>query len=115
MSHYLAFTMAGALTAGGVMGYQKKKSTSSLISGLFFGGLYAYSGFYILRNRPYGLDLALTTSLFLVMIFVPKARKTRQLQHAVIGALGLFSVYHFGSAFHLGSRDLLTIIKNKAT
>jgi len=43
-SSHINFTVAGLVALGGLMGYAKAKSVPSLVGGLAFGALFAYSG-----------------------------------------------------------------------
>jgi uncharacterized membrane protein (UPF0136 family) len=44
-AHHPAYTMAGLVTFGGVMGYVRTKSVPSLFAGVAFGSVFAISGY----------------------------------------------------------------------
>jgi uncharacterized membrane protein (UPF0136 family) len=76
MSHHTANTLGLVCAFGGLMGYIKARSLPSLLAGMTFAGLYAYSGYLIQNNHSYGNELAVGTSALLLLAMGPKAVKT---------------------------------------
>jgi len=78
----------GALTiVGGIMGFVKKQSMISLVSGGISGVLLLLAGYLLTTNKYVGLGLGMVVSLALAGNFVPGFLKT----HAMMPA-GLMSI-----------------------
>ncbi|KAI8845494.1 transmembrane proteins 14C-domain-containing protein [Chytridium lagenaria] len=96
MSHHTANTLAGVCAVGGIMGYVKAKSLPSLIAGLTFASLYAYSGYLIQSNADYGVELATATSVVLLGAMGPKALRTRKPVPLIMSAIGTLGTSYYG-------------------
>lgn len=85
------FIIFGLLTiVGGVMGYVKAGSTTSLIAGSISGILLLGAAFLLPSNIVVGLALAAVVSLALAGRFVPVFLKTHQIMPA--GLMSVLSV-----------------------
>eukprot|EP01112_Ceratiomyxa_fruticulosa_P008268 TRINITY_DN2137_c0_g1_i2.p1 TRINITY_DN2137_c0_g1~~TRINITY_DN2137_c0_g1_i2.p1 ORF type:complete len:112 (+),score=21.25 TRINITY_DN2137_c0_g1_i2:150-485(+) len=83
MSHHASYSMAALLAAGGVMGYAKARSRPSLIAGLAFGALYAFSGYLIDTGYHLtGHELAGGLSVVLAGVMGLRAYRTGKLMPA---------------------------------
>ncbi|KAJ3099366.1 hypothetical protein HDU97_003239 [Phlyctochytrium planicorne] len=78
------------------MGYARAKSLPSLIAGLTFASLYAYSGYLIQSNANYGAELATATSVLLLGAMGPKAFKTRKPVPVLMATLGTIGSSYYG-------------------
>ncbi|KAJ3311287.1 hypothetical protein HDU76_003161 [Blyttiomyces sp. JEL0837] len=81
---------------GGVMGYVKGKSLPSLVAGLTFASLYAYSGYLIKTNANYGAELAVGTSALLLLAMGPKALRARKPVPVTMSIIGLLGASYYG-------------------
>ncbi|KAJ3402391.1 hypothetical protein HDV05_008549 [Chytridiales sp. JEL 0842] len=97
MSHHTANTLGAVCAIGGLMGYIKGKSVPSLVAGLTFAGLYAYSGYLIKSNADYGAELAAGTSLLLLGAMGPKALKAKKPVPVTMSLLGLVGGAYYGT------------------
>jgi uncharacterized membrane protein (UPF0136 family) len=69
----------GILTVvGGVLGYTKAGSQTSLISGLISGGLLVVGGIAHFQNAAWGSALAMIVTITLIIIFSVRFSKTRR-------------------------------------
>ncbi|KAJ3221973.1 hypothetical protein HK099_002836 [Clydaea vesicula] len=100
MSHHIAYTMAGLISAGGLIGFAKKGSKASLIAGCAVGGLYATSGYLISENRDNGIELALSASVLLSSAFLPKAIRTQKVMPVFIATLGVLTTCYYGKKLY---------------
>ncbi|KJE93584.1 hypothetical protein CAOG_04349 [Capsaspora owczarzaki ATCC 30864] len=71
-------TAVGALVAiGGIAGFAKSRSAPSLIAGVSFGAIYAYSGYLIAHGNPVlGHQIAAGASLLLAGTMGTRALRT---------------------------------------
>jgi uncharacterized membrane protein (UPF0136 family) len=99
MSHHLATTVAFLCSTGGLIGYIKGKSVPSLVAGLTFGTLYATSAYLISKNKNYGVELALLSSVLLSGAMVPRALNTRKPVPLLLGFLGVLSLAYYGKKY----------------
>lgn len=73
----------GILTSvGGILGYTKVGSQTSLISGLISGGLLIVGGIAHFQNAAWGLVLATIVTIALIIIFSIRLFKTRRFMPA---------------------------------
>lgn len=72
-----AFTLAGLTAVGGFMGYARKGSVPSLVAGTTFAVLYGTAGYLLKQNADWGLELALGTSLTLLVAGAGRAIPTQ--------------------------------------
>ncbi|KAJ3219679.1 hypothetical protein HDU67_010041 [Dinochytrium kinnereticum] len=96
MSHHTANTLAGVCAVGGIMGYVRAKSLPSLIAGLTFASLYAYSGYLIQSNANYGSELATVTSVILLGAMGPKAVRTQKPVPMIMSLIGAVGSSYYG-------------------
>ncbi|KAI9184317.1 hypothetical protein H9P43_003370 [Blastocladiella emersonii ATCC 22665] len=100
MSHHPSYTLAALCSIGGAVGYLRQRSRASLIAGLSFGALYAYSGYLLQNNAAYGTELALGTSLVLTAAMGPKALRGRKPHTVAIGLSGLTGSLYYGKKWY---------------
>ena len=86
-------------TAGGMMGFYRKKSVVSLVAGLSVGGLYGMSAYLLHGNKDYGLEIALGTSTLLLGAGIARGIPVRFKKFVpctltVLGGLGTFYYYN---------------------
>jgi uncharacterized membrane protein (UPF0136 family) len=85
------FIIFGLLTiAGGIIGYVKSGSASSIIAGAITGVLLLVAAFLLPQYRVAGLAAALIVSLLLAAQFVPKFIRTGRIMPA--GMMSVLSV-----------------------
>jgi uncharacterized membrane protein (UPF0136 family) len=81
---------------GGIWGYTKAGSQTSLTSGLISGTLLIVGGFAHQQNLNWGLPLSLGVTLLLIVVFVIRLTKTRKFMPAglmvVAGVLALLGL-----------------------
>ncbi|CCF59134.1 hypothetical protein KAFR_0G01010 [Kazachstania africana CBS 2517] len=71
--HSVSYAMSAILAVGGLVGFQRKKSVPSLLSGIVMGALYGVSGYLISNHVDGGLYLALGTSTVLFITGVARS------------------------------------------
>ncbi|KAI9218317.1 transmembrane proteins 14C-domain-containing protein [Blastocladiella britannica] len=96
MSQHPAYTLSALCAAGGVAGFVRARSRPSLIAGLSFSALYAASGYLIHTNAAYGSELAVVTSLVLVLAMGPRALRNPKPHTVALAASGLLSTAYYG-------------------
>lgn len=67
---------------GGILGYTKAGSQTSLVSGIISGVLLIVGGIAHLQNASWGLILATVVTLILLIVFVVRFFKTRKFMPA---------------------------------
>lgn len=81
---------------GGVLGYAKAGSQTSLISGLLSGILLIVGGVAHQQNLTWGFPLSIVTTIALIIVFVIRLAKTRKFMPAglmvVAGILALLGL-----------------------
>jgi uncharacterized membrane protein (UPF0136 family) len=81
---------------GGILGYAKARSQTSLISGLISGILLIVGGVAHQQNLSWGLPLAIAVTILLIVVFVIRLAKTRKFMPAglmvVAGVLTLLGL-----------------------
>lgn len=70
------------------MGFIRKNSTISLISGWSLGSLYAYSAYRIRENWEWGLEGAIAASLLLMLAMGPRALRLKKRIPIIASCLG---------------------------
>ncbi|KAI9336337.1 transmembrane proteins 14C-domain-containing protein [Obelidium mucronatum] len=100
MADHMSNALAVVCSVGGVAGYVRGKSVPSLVAGLSFGALYAFSGNLIKRNADYGHELALGTSLVLMGAMGPRALKTKARAPVGLFTLGSLGAAYFGKKLY---------------
>ncbi|OJI99676.1 hypothetical protein ASPVEDRAFT_126722 [Aspergillus versicolor CBS 583.65] len=97
MAEHPSFTLSALLSAGGVAGYLKTRSTPSLVAGLGLGVSYAASGYLLKQNKDYGAELALGNSLLLLGSGVARSIKTKAKAPVPLGlaAAGLLASFYY--------------------
>lgn len=93
----LATYLYGVLAlAGGILGYTKAGSTTSLVSGVISGILLIISGVAQQQGMGWGLPVATIVAIVLVVVFAVRLAKTRKFMPAglmvVAGVLTLLSL-----------------------
>jgi uncharacterized membrane protein (UPF0136 family) len=96
MSHHLAFTLGTVSIMGGTFGFFKKQSLPSLLGGIVIGSLFLSSSFLISKNKDYGVELALGTSMLTSTIMVRRAVRTRQLVPVGMVTIGMVGCGYYG-------------------
>lgn len=81
---------------GGILGYTKARSQTSLISGLISGILLIVSGIAHQQGAGWGATVALIVTIALIVVFVIRLAKTRKFMPAglmvVAGILALLGM-----------------------
>jgi uncharacterized membrane protein (UPF0136 family) len=81
---------------GGVLGYTKARSQTSLISGLISAILLVIAGIAHQQNQDWGLTLAVVVTIALIVIFAVRFAKTRKFMPAglmvIAGVLALIAM-----------------------
>ncbi|AHY79068.1 AQG_2a_G0030810.mRNA.1.CDS.1 [Saccharomyces cerevisiae] len=92
-----AYTLSLLTTAGGLMGYYRKGSIPSLVSGLVFGSVYGIAGYLLHMNRDGGLEMALGASTLLLGAGVIRGMPSRFTKPVpvVLTALGGLGSYYY--------------------
>ena len=72
---------------GGIIGYTKAQSQTSLISGSISGLLLIVSGVMQLQGQPWGLGLATVVTVALIIVFAVRLAKTRKFMPAGLMAI----------------------------
>jgi uncharacterized membrane protein (UPF0136 family) len=72
---------------GGIIGYTKAQSQTSLISGSISGLLLIVSGVMQLQGQPWGLGLATVVTAALIIVFAVRLAKTRKFMPAGLMAI----------------------------
>ncbi|XP_067126702.1 transmembrane protein 14C-like [Centruroides vittatus] len=87
---------AATVAVGGVVGYFRAKSKTSLASGLIFGGILGY-GCYQISEDPDDYSLTLATSLVLAGVMGSRYYKTKRFMPAgLITTISLGVVARYG-------------------
>lgn len=73
-SQHPAFTMAGLCAVGGVIGYSRTRSVSSIVAGLSVGAIYAIGGWRIQEGKDYGYEICAAASALLLASSAPRLR-----------------------------------------
>ncbi|WNZ25508.1 hypothetical protein HJG54_23420 [Leptolyngbya sp. NK1-12] len=81
---------------GGILGYTKANSQTSLISGVISGVLLMISGLAHQQNLSWGLPLAIGVTIALIAVFAVRFAKTRKFMPAglmvIAGILALVAM-----------------------
>ncbi|XP_020653489.3 transmembrane protein 14A [Pogona vitticeps] len=89
---WLGFGYAAVVALGGVIGYIRKGSKISLVSGLFFGLMAGYGAYWVTHD-PKDVKISLFTAFILTMIMGVRFKRTRKLMPAgIIAAVSLLMV-----------------------
>ncbi|XP_078069366.1 transmembrane protein 14A [Mustelus asterias] len=89
---WISYSYAAIVTVGGILGYARKGSVMSLISGLFFGSLAGY-GAYQVSNDPQNVKISLLTAGILATVMGVRYKRSGKLIPAgIIGGISLFMV-----------------------
>ncbi|GBB87833.1 hypothetical protein RclHR1_14310010 [Rhizophagus clarus] len=95
---YPGYAYAFIVTLGGLIGFIKAGSTTSLVAGLSFGSLSAFAAYRVSAN-PRNVGLALVVSLLLLFVMGSRFYKGGKFMPA-----GLVTVLSFFSAARYGYR-----------
>jgi uncharacterized membrane protein (UPF0136 family) len=83
-------------SVGGILGYTKARSQTSLISGLVSGILLVIGGIAHQQNQAWGLTLAVIVTIALIVVFAIRFAKTRKFMPAglmvIAGVLALMAM-----------------------
>lgn len=97
----MAYTMAGLMSAGGLIGFVRKGSKPSLFAGLGTGALFAASGWYIEQNMDLGYHMALASSVFLLASSIPRIIRTCGSKiPMLLGLLGVITSGYYGNKWY---------------
>uniref|UniRef100_UPI00398F3CE3 transmembrane protein 14A n=1 Tax=Pristiophorus japonicus TaxID=55135 RepID=UPI00398F3CE3 len=89
---WISFSYAAMVTVGGILGYTRRGSVMSLISGLLFGSLAGY-GAYQISNDPQNVKLSLINAGILTIAMGMRYRKSGKLMPAgLIAGVSFFMV-----------------------
>ncbi|RIA96935.1 transmembrane proteins 14C-domain-containing protein [Glomus cerebriforme] len=93
---YLGYAYASIVTLGGLIGFIKAGSTTSLVAGLLFGSLAAFAANRASTN-PKNVSLALAVSLVLLLVMGARFYKSGKFMPAgLVTVLSLFSAARYG-------------------
>ncbi|KFA65046.1 hypothetical protein S40285_08324 [Stachybotrys chlorohalonatus IBT 40285] len=99
MAEHPAFTLAGLckLAAGGSFGFYRTRSKPSLIAGLTLGASFACAGYLLKKNKDYGAELALGSSVALLGAGAQRLIATQAKSRPAIGLTiaGGLSTYYY--------------------
>ncbi|KEY66379.1 hypothetical protein S7711_05812 [Stachybotrys chartarum IBT 7711] len=103
MAEHPAFTLAGLckLAAGGSFGFYRTRSKPSLIAGLTLGASFACAGYLLKKNKDYGAELALGSSVALLGAGAQRLIATQAKSRPAIGLTiaGGLSTYYYQKKF----------------
>ncbi|XP_048386406.1 transmembrane protein 14A isoform X2 [Stegostoma tigrinum] len=89
---WVSFSYAAIVTVGGILGYTRKGSVMSLMSGLLFGSLAGY-GAYQVSNDPRNVKISLLTAGILTTVMgVRYKRSGKVIPAGLIAGVSLFMV-----------------------
>ncbi|XP_067877700.1 transmembrane protein 14A isoform X2 [Heterodontus francisci] len=89
---WISYSYAAIVTVGGILGYTRKGSVMSLVSGLLFGSLAGY-GAYQVSNDPQNVKISLITAGILTAVMGVRYRKSGKLIPAgLIAGISFFMV-----------------------
>ncbi|XP_078398029.1 transmembrane protein 14A [Cetorhinus maximus] len=89
---WISYSYAAIVTVGGILGYTRRGSVMSLISGLLFGSLAGY-GAYQVSNDPQNVKISLITAGILATVMGVRYRRSGKLIPAgLIAGISLFMV-----------------------
>lgn len=100
-----AISLCVLSTAGGLMGFYRKKSIVSLVAGVTVGGLYGISAYLLHLNRDGGLEIALGTSVLLLGAGIGRGIPVRfrsivPSTLTLLGGIGTFYYYNKYKEFY---------------
>ncbi|KAK1967727.1 transmembrane protein 14C [Colletotrichum eremochloae] len=101
MAEHPAFTLAGLLAGGGTFGFYRTRSKPSLIAGLTLGASFACAGYLLKKNKDYGAELALGSSVLLLGAGAQRMIATQAKSPPAIGlsVAGALSTYYYQKKF----------------
>ncbi|CAG8563753.1 7715_t:CDS:2 [Acaulospora morrowiae] len=86
MKDYIGYAYAFTIGLGGVFGFLKAGSTSSLVAGLTFGSLAAY-GAHRVSNNSKNVGLALIVSVLLLVVMSSRFYKSGKVMPSGVVAI----------------------------
>ncbi|XP_007892232.1 transmembrane protein 14A isoform X2 [Callorhinchus milii] len=93
---WIGYTYATLVTVGGILGYTRKGSVMSLISGLLFGSLAGY-GAYQVSSAPRDVTVSLITAGLLTAIMGIRFRKSGKFMPAgLVAGISFYMVLRLG-------------------
>ncbi|KAF4320463.1 hypothetical protein JM18_004957 [Phytophthora kernoviae] len=100
MAHHPTYTMAGLLAGGGVFGYLKTKSVSSLVAGVTLGAGFGVAGFLLQKQEmTNGHGLALFMSTITMSAMGLRAVRTKKPVPVTLASLGALSAAYHAQRF----------------
>ncbi|XP_060709020.1 transmembrane protein 14A-like [Hemiscyllium ocellatum] len=89
---WISYSYAAIVTVGGILGYARKGSVMSLMSGLLFGSLAGY-GAYQVSNDPQNVKISLLTAGILTTVMGVRYKRSGKIMPAgLIAGISLFMV-----------------------
>jgi uncharacterized membrane protein (UPF0136 family) len=83
-----------------LIGYLKAGSVASLAGGSGVGILYLVSASRISSNKPFGVEAAITTSLLLAYISIPKLLNGVKPVPALLSTIALSNLINYGIVYY---------------
>ncbi|QOU18285.1 DEBR0S2_20010g1_1 [Brettanomyces bruxellensis] len=96
-----AYTLSALTLVGGVMGYARKGSLPSLISGTAISALYLTAGYLLHENKEYGIHTALLASSLTLFAGLGRAFQVgiKKPVPFFLTTLGAVSTYYYAKKY----------------